>query len=96
MAAGAGMGPILPGFRLLRQMRSALQEQEMLSFAGIISGIALGLPLSEAQQLATLVAGLSVCSPDTINKDIDRHSLNKFLHSSEMNFSDTILKLLED
>jgi ribokinase len=65
-------------------------------FAGIISGIALGLPLSDAQQLATLVAGLSVCSPDTINKDLDRHSLNRFLHSSGMIFSDTILKLLED
>jgi len=65
-------------------------------FAGIISGIALGLPLSDAQQLASLVAGLSVCSPHTINKDIDRHSLCEFLHSSDMYFSDTILKLLED
>jgi ribokinase len=65
-------------------------------FSGIITGVALGLPLWEAQQLASLVAGLSVCSPDTINKDIERHSLNKFLHSSGMNFSDTILKLLED
>jgi ribokinase len=65
-------------------------------FSGIISGIALGLTISEAQQLATLIAGLSVCSPDTINKDIDRQSLNKFLHSSDINFSDTIIKLLED
>jgi sugar/nucleoside kinase (ribokinase family) len=65
-------------------------------FSGIISGLALGLPLFEAQQLATLVAGLSVCSPHTINKDINRHTLSQLLMSSGMNFSATILKLLED
>jgi ribokinase len=63
-------------------------------FSGIIAGLALGLPLSEAQQLATLVAGLSVCSPDTINKGIDRHSLSHLLLSSGMNFSERILKLM--
>lgn len=65
-------------------------------FSGIISGLALGLPLFEAQQLASLVAGLSVCSPDTIHKGIVRHSLNQFLQSSGMNFSETILNLMEE
>lgn len=65
-------------------------------FSGILSGLALGLRMSEAQQLATLVAGLSVCSPDTIHKGIERRSLNQFLRSSRMNFSQTIIKLLEE
>lgn len=43
--------------------------------SGIIAGLAAGLPLAEAQQLGTLVAGLSVTSPHTINKDINRESL---------------------
>jgi ribokinase len=65
-------------------------------FSGIISGLALGLPLFEAQQLASLVAGLSVGSGDTIHKGIDRLSLNHFLRSSGMDFSETILKRLEE
>jgi len=65
-------------------------------FAGIISGLALGLHIFDAQQLASLVAGLSVCSPDTINKEIERQSLRQFMVSSEGHFSKTILKLLED
>ena len=65
-------------------------------FSGLISGLALGLPLCEAQQLASLVAGLSVCSPDTINKGIDRRSLKEFLSGSGMNFSESIFKIMED
>ena len=65
-------------------------------FSGIISGLALGLPLFEAQQLASLVAGLSVCSRDTIHKGIDRYSLKEFLAGSGMIFSETILKFMED
>jgi sugar/nucleoside kinase (ribokinase family) len=65
-------------------------------FSGMISGLALGLPLFEAQQLASLVAGLSVCSPNTINKGIERESLNQFLMGSGFNFSESILKLMED
>jgi ribokinase len=65
-------------------------------FAGMITGLALRLSLFEAQQLASLVAGLSVCSPDTINRDIDRHSLNAFLRNSDIKLSETIIKLLEE
>jgi ribokinase len=65
-------------------------------FSGIICGIALGLHLFEAQQLASLIAGLSVTSPNTIHKGIDRHSLYKFLQTSDLTFSEKIIKLLED
>jgi sugar/nucleoside kinase (ribokinase family) len=65
-------------------------------FSGIICGLALGLHLFEAQQLASLVAGLSVTSPNTIHKGIDRHTLCKFLHTSDLTFSKKIIKLLGD
>ena len=65
-------------------------------FAGLLIGKALGLCLAESQQLATLIAGMSVQSPHTINKDIDRVSLQKFLRSSGLKFSEKITQLLED
>lgn len=65
-------------------------------FSGILTGLALGIHLFEAQQLATLIAGLSVCSPDTIHKGIDRQTLNKFSDNADIKLSRTILKLLED
>ena len=65
-------------------------------FSGIICGLALGLHLFEAQQFASLIAGLSVTSPNTIHKGIDRHSLYKFLLTSDLAFSKKIFRLLED
>lgn len=65
-------------------------------FAGIITALALGKDLFDAQALASIVAGLSVCSPDTINKDIDRGSLRQFMIRSEIKFSESIIKLLEE
>ena len=65
-------------------------------FSGIISGLALGLTLFEAQELASLVAGLSVCSKDTIHQGVDRLSLNQYLRNSGMDISNIILKLLEE
>jgi sugar/nucleoside kinase (ribokinase family) len=65
-------------------------------FSGLLCGLALGLHLFEAQQLAALVAGLSVTSPHTINKDIDRRSLNSFLQSSDNPFSESVRNLLEE
>jgi len=64
--------------------------------SGLLCGLALGLHLFEAQQLASLIAGLSVTSPHTINKEIDRRSLNTFLHSSGITFSESVIKLLEE
>jgi ribokinase len=65
-------------------------------FSGILCGLTLGLHLFDAQQLASLVAGLSITSPDTIHKGVDRHSLYKFLGTSDLTFSETVIKLLED
>jgi len=65
-------------------------------FAGLLSGTALGLCLAESQQLATLIAGMSVQSPHTINKEIDRASLQKFMRSSGLKFSEKITQLMED
>ncbi|NMB73488.1 MAG: carbohydrate kinase family protein [Bacteroidales bacterium] len=65
-------------------------------FAGLLSGIALGLKFSHAQQLATLVAGLSVTSKDTINKGIDRDSLREFLPKAGINISNPIQTLLNN
>jgi ribokinase len=65
-------------------------------FAGLICGITMGLTLFEAQQLATLVAGLSVTSPHTIHKGIDRLSLWQFLQSANLSLSENIVKILED
>jgi ribokinase len=65
-------------------------------FSGLLCGIALGLHLFEAQQLAILVAGLSITSPHTIHKGIDRASLHKFLRNSDLIFSEKINKILED
>ncbi len=65
-------------------------------FSGLLCGIALGFSLFEAQQLATLVAGLSVSSPHTIHKGIDRHSLKRCVTGTDLTFSETILKLLEE
>jgi len=64
-------------------------------FAGILCGIALGLSLNDAQQLATLVAGLSVTSPHTIHSGLDRNSLYEFLNSTDHEFSEKVIKLLE-
>jgi ribokinase len=44
--------------------------------AGILTGLAAGLSLGEAHEFGALTAALSVTSPHTINKDIDRRSLN--------------------
>ncbi len=46
--------------------------------AGTLVGLAAGLVLSEAQELGTLVAAMSVTSPHTINKAIDGPTLAAF------------------
>jgi ribokinase len=63
-------------------------------FSGLLCGTALGLHLIEAQELATLVAGLSVQSPHTIHKGIDRAALYKFYATSKLLFSERTGKLI--
>jgi ribokinase len=65
-------------------------------FAGILAGLALGLDLFSSQQLATLIAGLSVCSVHTINREIDRNALKLFSGNSGIPLSENVLKLLEE
>ena len=64
-------------------------------FAGILVGLAAGLPLAEAQQLAALVAGLSVTSPHTIDKHIDRESLRAFAAHCGLSLAPGMSALLE-
>jgi len=63
--------------------------------AGLMVGLAAGLALPHAQQLATLVAGLSVTSPHTIAKEIDRESLREFARECRAPLSDGVRSLLE-
>lgn len=63
--------------------------------SGLIIGIAAGLSLKEAQQLATLTGSASVTSPHTINKEMDRVLLNVIAKSSSLTLSNNINKLLE-
>lgn len=62
--------------------------------AGFIVGITAGLMLSEAQELATLVAALSVTSPHTINKEIDRVNLVQFVNRTGFPVSERLRLLL--
>lgn len=64
-------------------------------FSGLLAGITLELPLSEAQQFATLLAGLSVTSPDTINKEADKLTLRAFMKTSGMRFCESVHRLLD-
>jgi ribokinase len=64
-------------------------------FSGLLCGVALGFNLFEAQELATLVAGLSVQSPHTIHKGIDRNSLFAFCKTNKIIFSENIINLIE-
>jgi sugar/nucleoside kinase (ribokinase family) len=63
---------------------------------GVIAGLAAGLSLGEAHQLAGLVAGLSVRSPHTIHKQIDRDSLIAFARRQSQALSAPVWELLDD
>jgi sugar/nucleoside kinase (ribokinase family) len=65
-------------------------------FSGLLTGLSLNLDLFGSQQLGSLIAGLSVTSPHTINKAINRSSLNEFIKKSGIVFSDKIYKMLEE
>jgi len=65
-------------------------------FSGILCGLAVGLHLFDAQQLASLIAGLSVSSPHTIHWGIERKSIQQFMLASDQDFSAVIKDLLAD
>lgn len=62
--------------------------------AGIIAGIVAGLKVSEAQELATLVASLSVTSPHTIYREIDRSLLRRFRLDKGVPLSERVRELI--
>lgn len=64
-------------------------------FSGMIVGHTLGLPLAESQHLATLIAGLKVTRPHTINKDIDRDALRTFAAELGASLPDRVQHVLE-
>jgi sugar/nucleoside kinase (ribokinase family) len=64
--------------------------------AGIIAGLVAGMALSQAQELGTLTAALSVTSPHTINKEIDRRSLHTFAARIQAPICEAVRDLLRD
>ena len=63
--------------------------------AGLIAGHVAGLSLSQAQELAGLVASLSVTSPHTIAPEIDRDALREFARHSGISFDAAVMRLLD-
>jgi sugar/nucleoside kinase (ribokinase family) len=63
--------------------------------AGMIVGLVAGLPMLQAQELAVLMAALSVTSLHTINKEIDRDSLRGFAMRVDCPVSEPVQDLLK-
>jgi sugar/nucleoside kinase (ribokinase family) len=64
--------------------------------AGTLCGLTTGLSLAQAQELATLVAALSVTSVHTIHPAIDRTSLREFAAQARVRLSPPVSVLLEE
>lgn len=64
-------------------------------FAGLLVGLIVGLSLSQAQELATYVATLSVLSPHTIHATLDRVTLKRFVEQHELHISKRVSQLLQ-
>jgi len=64
--------------------------------AGIIAGLVSDLVYSQAQELGTLAAALSVTSPHTIHPGIERRSLLEFTSRSRFSLSEKVYNLLRD
>ena len=63
--------------------------------AGLICGLAAGLDFSLAHEIGALTGGLSVKSPDTIHKGVDKDSLFEFARTGSLDISDKVKKILE-
>ena len=64
--------------------------------SGIIAGLVAGLPLAEAQQLGTLVSGVSVTSPHTIHPDVNRNRLRAAACGATFPLCSGVSDLLEE
>ena len=62
--------------------------------AGIMAGLAAGLPLREAHQLGVLTAAVAVQSPHTINFELDREALWACAQATGMPLADGVRTLL--
>ncbi len=62
--------------------------------AGMIAGTAAGLCMEEAQELASLVGSLSVTSPHTIHKEINRKTISGFANTCAVVLSDRVKDFL--
>ena len=63
--------------------------------AGIIAGLAAGLPLREAHQLGVLTAAVAVQSPHTINFELDREALRVCAQATGIPLADAVRALLQ-
>jgi len=64
-------------------------------FSGLLCGVVTGLTFYESQELATLIASLSVTSPHTIHNGLNRNLLFEFIQNSNIECSDKVIKLLK-
>jgi len=87
-------GSVINHFQAISSMVKSTAGAGDAFFSGLLCGIATELSFFEAQQLATLVAGLSVTSPHTIHKEICRQSLYDLAQSTAFEFSPKIFSLL--
>jgi sugar/nucleoside kinase (ribokinase family) len=62
--------------------------------AGIIAGLAAGLPLREAHQLGVLTAAVAVTSPHTINFELDREALRVCAEATGVPLAVSVRRLL--
>jgi ribokinase len=64
--------------------------------AGLICGISADLEISKAHEIGSLTGGISVTSPHTINKGVNRESLLKLARRTGMGISDRVINFLEE
>jgi len=64
--------------------------------AGVLCGLAADLSVGEAQELGNLVGGMSVTSPHTINKEINRKSLLNFAENEKIDIPDRVRLILQE
>jgi ribokinase len=63
--------------------------------AGILAGLAAGLPLVEAHQMGVLTAAVAVTSPHTINGELDRDALWACASATGVPLADAVRALLK-
>ncbi|MCF6269796.1 MAG: carbohydrate kinase family protein [Melioribacteraceae bacterium] len=65
--------------------------------SGLIVGLTAGLSLKEAQQLGTLAGGVAVTSPNAINKNLDKNTINKLAEqSNHLQISENVQNLIKE